>query len=229
MKWVTLPAEALKAGMELQESITRSIEVAALAPMLTRSPGDERATGMAIASSRAMTAAESYSLRWSSSAGRAYAMLGIARDGYLESDPPRLMLSHDFGIAEESRESARLLADLYLRGRAEPEMFWGEMRRFGVVGEGVDAEAMARWSETHEDRDKRLDRDVEKAKVIAALAKEGWFSGTENRVRVYRALKGLGVLPGDFDAEKAAASEASPGAGPPPAEPPTRPDPPVSS
>ncbi len=166
MKWVTLPGHALQSGMEMTNDLMRAIEVAGLAPIMTRSPGHERAFGQAAAVSRARSVAASYALGWGSTLSRCFTLFRSYRPG--TPSPINLTLDHGYGLSDQAMEAAQLLARLYLdsKGGVPPTRFWMEMRRLGVVADDVDVEEIAGWSRTAEEDLERERLQLEKGKLV---------------------------------------------------------------
>ena len=213
MKWVTLAADAINAGMELSEYIGRALEVAGLAPMLTRSPGDERATGQAIASARQITVAESFCMQWESAITKVMQLMSLfaVRDPEAQAGKPlRAILNHDIGMDSDAIEHASLLTRLYL-DPTKPlpsHAFYAELVRIGVISEDADMASIVKASESAEtalERDKlELDREkirAEKAAMLISMAGKGHFETEESAKVLYKALVDNGLLPEDTDVE----------------------------
>jgi len=213
MKWVTLPAEALKAGMDLADLLVRAVEVEGLAPMMTRSTGDERALGMALASSRARSAAELFAVCWSSALTRIWRRLAMYESRKIDPSKIVVQLNGDFGSNEQDMATAQHLARLYLDpSRDMPRsVFYAEMLRLGILGDKVDMDAIAKWAE-EPGRDLRVQElNLRKAEILRDMAVNGLFTGPGNRLTLYRALQELGLTPEGFIPEEAAAEDASNG------------------
>lgn len=208
MKWVTLGAEALAAGMDLSQFLMRAIEVAGLAPMLTRSPGNERATGIAIASSRVMSVAESFYLQWQSGIGEALTLMGAHTSGNT-GDPPQITatLSHDIGLDSQAIEHGNLLTKIYLDPTQEFSAlaFYTELRRIGLLSEDVDIDHLVAASQSPQMALDREKLEVEKAHMLTGMVQQGHFATQQSAEVLYNALQSLGVLPGDADPVELAA------------------------
>lgn len=205
MKWVTLGGEALQAGMDLVQFLMRAIEVAGLAPMLTRSPGDERATGMAMAGARASSVAEAFYLQWQGAIVETLTLFALYVGGGNERIPATL--SHDLQLDERTIAQASLLAKLYLdQTQKMPAVtFWSEMRSLGIVSEDVDLDALILASESPERAIERERVSIERAKLLVTLSGQGHFGTQQSVTELYKALKEHGVLVGDADSTDLAA------------------------
>ena len=204
MKWVTLPAEALGAGMDLSQAITRSIEVAGLAPMLTRSPGDERATGQSIATARAASVAESYYIQWEDAVGQILTFMAEHTTG---APVVKASFMHDFGMADGAIEQGQLLTQLYLdpkRAMSAPA-FWNQLRRLGIISEDVDMDALIAASEPPEIAIQKGQLDKDRAALLIGMQDLGHFSTKKSAEVLYLALKKFGIVTvGELSAEELA-------------------------
>lgn len=205
MKWITLPAEGLQAGMSLADSLVRALEVEMLAPMLQRSAGDERATGQAIASARAMSAAEMIAAGWETSATRTWRFVAESLSLLSAESPVTVELDKDaFGFFGSNGERAELLARMYVSEpkRITPEVFWREMQRLEVLKQDVDVDSLTRALLSEDQQRRRDEQGIERARLMLDAHGAELFRGREGRVVVYQALKDAGIgLPATFNPE----------------------------
>lgn len=198
MKWVTVPIGAIEGGIAFEDHILRGIEVAGLAPMMTRMPGDEKATGMSIAAARARSGAEAIAKMFESQSTQAYRRLAMhtsRRDADVQ-DMPRIVLATEFSASAANMAAADLVARIYLdpkAGMERPE-FWEQMIRYGIAAEGADIEALTMWAERANPERARAQTD--KAKVLLEAASEGLMIGSpEGRAAIYAGLIEHGIIP----------------------------------
>ncbi len=187
MKWVTIDPGAVKSGPELEDHIKRQIEVAGLSPMMTRMPGDEKATGQSIAAARARSAMSSVVLAWESNSSTALGRLVGYSTGPKEGDVPKVVLAKETGLSPEKMEEARFLATLYLdpKGGMERPEFWEKMAEIGISTPATP-EDLAKWAEqANPERQALL---LDRARVGMSALAEGELPGVDGRASVYRAL-----------------------------------------
>lgn len=191
MKLLYLPADAIKAGADYEDHILRGVEVAGLAPMLTRMPGDEKATGISVATSRARSGAEAIARMIESGVSSAYQRL--AR--YTSTSPDvSIALKTNLGVSEEARAAAELKSRIYLDpkgGMSRPE-YWAAMIEHGIAADTVDVDDLTRWAEQANPEQAKL--RIERAQLALNAAAEGFLKNAEGQAALYRAMAEAGAI-----------------------------------
>lgn len=204
MKFVTVPPGSLTGNIEVEDAIKRKIEVAGLAPMMTRMPGNEKATGQALSEARARSAASASAMAWESTASTALGRLAGYAVGDKPGGEPRVILSTGIGIMRPEHFAR---ADFATKMFLDPQVGMGRPEFAMILKDlGVDvpfdSDELGTWAERMNPEQAQL--RIDRAGLMLTAVQEGFFTATpQERAELYRSLAAAGALltPPDVEVE----------------------------
>lgn len=206
MKWVTMSTDAVQAGMEITQHLMRAVEVAVLAPMITRMPGDEKATGMAMAGASASSSAVGIYLQWEAAAGALYTAMALHDPSFARNGKVTANMEHGVHLTEQARAHADYLMQLYMDPARDfpAAQFYAHLRKLGVLAEDADMDEIIAAAEDPKLALERQQTATSRGDLLLHLVEAGHF-GTRAAVEtLYLAMYEQNLLPRTDDVERAA-------------------------
>lgn len=138
LTYVEHKGSAIKAGQDDLDALERRMETLGLQPLVQRT-GSQTATGKAIDESRVHTAIQAWIRSVENCLREAYMLAG----SWMRLDLPEdfsIDITNDFGVSLRATDDIRALLDLRKTGDISRETFLRELKRRGLLSEGLDIE-----------------------------------------------------------------------------------------